>query len=209
MGERVARRILCAGTAAPGVVAVLLSIFPAPPVVAQDAVMSDGRLRGTESLRITAYPAVAFEGENAVGVVGRAAYGLGESLAVDARLGLYGDLLYFAAQAQLGAGEVGGFELTLGAGLHRSDFEGPIDVLGVDALLLAARPVSGDLRAYGALDLDFERPGAPFARFTRAHAVVGLEAPLLADLRALAEVGVGLNGASSHYFSAGLALSLR
>lgn len=209
MGERVTGRILGAFTAARGVVAVLLLLLsPAPPVAAQDAVMRSGP-RGGESLLVTAYPAVAFEAENAVGLVGRVAYALDEDLDVDARLGLYGDLVYFATQAQLAAGELGGFGLTLGAGLHRSDFEGPIDVFGVDALLAAARRVSRDLEAYGALDLDFERPGAPYARFTRAHAVAGLEARVLEDLRALAEVGVGLNGASTHYFSAGLAFSLR
>jgi hypothetical protein len=64
---------------------------------------------------------------------------------------------------------------------------------------------------YTALDFAFEAFGEDFFHhdFTTAHLVPGIEYAISPDLDFLAEIGLGLNDNSRHYFSAGLSFYVR
>jgi len=160
------------------------------------------------NFKLAVYPVRDFDAEE-TGVVGRVGFGLAEGLDVEGSIGFYDGLRYFAGNAELWVVRERGFDMSLGAGMHRSDFEGSFDVFGIDAFTIVSGHLSPSLELYGALDLDFERPDEPFDDYTLAHAVAGFEVRLARDLDLQLEGGLGINDRSSDYASAGLSFYFR
>jgi hypothetical protein len=103
-------------------------------------------------------------------------------------------------------------DLSAIGGVHFQNNDFPNDVLGLDATLLASKHVARNLEAYGALALAFNRfiEDRPFDRgFTQAHLVPGIEYAISEQLDFVAELGVGLNDSSRHYFGVGVAYYIR
>jgi len=201
---RAARRLI--------VGAALLGPFAgwASTAAAQDALMSPagGSLRG--GYLVTAYPVLIPGGEDEAGFFLRGAYGATERLDVRASLGFYNDLTYLSATGDLQLGRRGPVDLSLSLGIHHSNFvEDSADILGLDLAIVGHRPVASRFALYGAFDLDFERPEAPFDAFTRARFIAGVEFALLDRMSLLAEGGLGFNDRSPDYLSVGLGVRLR
>jgi hypothetical protein len=103
------------------------------------------------------------------------------------------------------------FDLSVIAGGHFQNNDAPLDVLGVDATLLASKHVARKLEAYGAIALAINRfiEDLPDRSFTQAHLVPGIEYALSDELDVVAELGLGLTDSSRHYFGAGVAYYIR
>lgn len=139
----------------------------------------------------------------------------------------YGFTPRFDAEAKVAFGEnttlIGGngeywlrkndpIDLSVIGGVHFQNNDAPLDVLGVDATLLASKHLARKLEAYGAIALAFNRftEDLPFDRdFTQAHLVPGIEYAISDELDFVAELGLGLTDSSRHYFGIGVAYYIR
>jgi hypothetical protein len=189
--------------------AVLALVLGARPASPQDAVMYSAETITPGNFTIAAYPVRDLDADE-TGVVGRAGIALTEGVDVEGRVGFYDGLLYFGGDIELWlVRDRSSFDFSVGGGLHRSDFDGGVDVFGIDAFAILSGHLTPNVELYGALDLDFERPSERFDDYTLAHAVAGLEIRVSDALDVHLEGGAGLNDRSNDYLAAGLAVYIQ
>jgi hypothetical protein len=181
----------------------------AAPARGQDAVMQTARPLEASAFRVALHPVLLPEGDDELGLAGRAEWALSGRLAFQSRFALYNDLGFLGAQAIYALSRGGELELAAQAGVHRSFPDRRDGFYGADLALLASAELQDEMAVFGSLDLDREWPPAPFDAITRFHLTVGLERAVSERLRALVEVGLGLGDDSPHYVSAGFAWTSR
>jgi hypothetical protein len=174
----------------------------------QDAVMRTASPLEAGAIRLALHPVVLPEGDDELGVAGRAELGFSERLALLSRFAFYNDLGLVSAQAVYSLSAGGEPALALVGGLHRIFPEERGGYFGLDLGLLASGELGDDVAVFGSLDLDREFPPAPFSSITRIHLVGGVELAVSERVHALVEVGLGLGDDSPNYLSAGLAWRL-
>jgi hypothetical protein len=149
--------------------------------------------------------------EDEFGAAFKAGYGFTDSFDAEAKVGLFENLKFFGGDAEFWLMKNRPLDFSITAGLHTARSDIFADQTGVDLTFLGSGPIARNLELYGGLDFAFESFGNnPFDRdFTTAHLVPGVEYAISPDLDFLAELGVGLNDDSWHYFSAGLSFYIR
>jgi len=180
------------------------------PAAAQDALMTTGAGVARGGLVLTGYPVLLPAGENEAGFFVRGAYGASGRLGLRTSLGVYNDLTYLGAAGELALPALGPVALSLSLGGHYSAFdEGSPDILGLDLSLVGRHALAARWTLYGGLDLDLERPAAPYDAFARTRLVAGVETTRIAGTSLLLEGGLGFGDDSPSYLSVGVAVRLR
>ena len=191
------------------ILAALALTLGARPASPQDAVMNSAETINPGNFKLAGYAVRDLDADE-TGIVGRAGFGLAEGVDVEGRVASYDGLLYFGGDLELWlVRDRSSLDLSVGAGLHRSDFDGGVDVFGIDAFAIVSGHLSRSVELYASADLDFERPGEGFDGYTLAHAVAGLEVAVSDSLDFHFEGSAGLNDRSSDYLAAGLAIYIR
>lgn len=174
----------------------------------QDAVMNSAETINPGNFKLAGYAVRDLDADE-TGIVGRAGFGLAEGVDVEGRVAFYDGLTYFGGDLELWLiRDQSSLDLSVGGGMHRSDFDGGPDVFGIDAFSIVSGHLSRSVELYGCLDLDFERPDVR-GNYTLAHGVAGLEIRVSDQLDIHFEGGAGLNDRSSDYVAVGLAIYLR
>jgi hypothetical protein len=150
-------------------------------------------------------------------------YGLGNNMDVEAQVAYIDRATLFGADLEWNAWTAERTRFSIGGGLHGADMEDGASAMGADATaILTYTPIarldvnaafdaaldSVNVRESAALppaDTRFSEDG----RYDTYYLVPGLEYQLTHNLDLLAEVGVGLNGESEDYLSAGLSWYFR
>ena len=190
------------------ILAALASLCGARTASPQDAVMNSAETINPGNFKLAAYALRDLDADE-TGLVARAGFGLAEGVDIEGRAGFYDGLTYFGGDIELWLlRDRSSLDLSVGGGLHRSDFDGGPDVFGIDAFGIASGHITRTVELYGSVDLDFERPEA-FENYTLAHAVAGLEIGVSPSVDIHLEGGAGLNDRSSDYLAAGLAIYIR
>jgi hypothetical protein len=134
-------------------------LLAGPSAQAQNVLMNSAETINKGNFKLGAYPTVLL-GENGAddefGFAARAGYGFTPSFDVEAKVAFFDGLTYFGADAEfwLVKGEV---DFSLGAGIHRTDFDGPFDRTGFDVTAMLSGHVASKLELYGGLNAAFER----------------------------------------------------
>ena len=139
-----------------------------------------------------------------------AGYGATPNLDIEGKVA-FGDTTLFGGNVEYWMVKRNPLDLSIIGGVHFQPSDGPFDVLGFDVTLLGSKHVAPKLEVYGALDLTFNRftEDFPDNTFTQAHLVPGIEYALSDQLDFVAELGLGVNDSSRHYFGLGVAYYLR
>jgi hypothetical protein len=192
----------------------LVLLLPATAPAQDFGVMESAETINRGNFKLGGNPMMAWGREGAeddLGVAFKAGYGFTNAFDAEGKVALFENLTFFGGDAEFWLIKNAPLDLSLSAGLHMAKSDVVPDRAGADVTFLGSGPISRNLELYGALDFAFESFGNnPFERdFTTAHLVPGIEYAISPDLDFLAEIGLGLNDDSWHYFSAGLSFYLR
>lgn len=176
---------------------------------AQNVLMNSAETIDKKNFKLSAFPTVILgedDADSEWGIASRLGYGFSDSFDVEAKLAFFDGLSFYGLDAELWFIK-GKVDVSGALGIHRTDFDGDLDLTGVDTALLVSGHVAEKLELYGGVNLSFE--SGDNEDFTRAYFVPGIEYRVANDLDLLAEFGLGLNDDSSDYFSFGLAFYIR
>jgi hypothetical protein len=138
--------------------------------------------------------------------------GVGNSFDLEGRVAFSDDVTFLGGDGEYWFLKNAPLDVSFRGGLHWGFVDGEIgDTFGVDVSLLGSAPVAPRLELTGALDLAFNSMDIGDDRdgFTTVHLVPGIEVAINEDLDFLAEFGLGLSDASSHYAAFGIAFYFR
>lgn len=146
------------------------------------------------------------------GVAVGAGYGLPHDLDLEVQAAVYDDISYFGSDLEYTFLTGHPLEMSIAGGGHfaRSDFGDPwgLDLTEVNSYALPRLP---SLKLNAALDLAYERASQQFAdaigtdrRYWAAYAVPGVQWRATHNVDVIGEAGLGLNGDSDDYVSAGI-----
>jgi hypothetical protein len=179
---------------------------------AQNFLMNSAETINKGNWKLCAFPTVLLGedgADNSWGLASRLGYGFTPSFDVEVKLAKFDNFKMYGADAEWWAVK-GRTDVSLSAGGHKSDFDGPGGTTAFDAALLASRNVGDALEAYVGGSLSFESiDDVEDSSFKRFYVVPGIEYKVHKDLDLLAEFGIGLNDDSPNYFSFGAAYYIR
>jgi len=179
---------------------------------AQNFLMNSAETINEGNFKISGFPTVLLGedgGDNEWGIATRLGYGFTPSFDVEAKLAFFDGFKMYGADAEYWIAK-GRTDVSLSAGLHKSDYEGGGDTKALDLAALASRSVARDLEVYVGGSLSFESvDGADDSDFERFYIVPGIEYRVARDLDLLAEIGLGLTDESPNYLSFGLSYYVR
>ena len=195
-------------------VLALALLVPATAPAQDFGVMESAETINRGNVKLMAYPLVVFGERGADGDFGvalRAGYGLNEKFDVEGKIGLYENITFFGGDAEVWLLKDAPFDLSIGGGFHLGRGESVLDQHGWDITFLGSAPINDKLKIYGGLDIAFNSIDDDFIdeTFTHVHLVPGIEYSISPELDFVAELGIGLNGESANYFSAGIAYYIR
>jgi len=148
-------------------------------------------------------------------------YGLPHNLDIEGQVAGYGDGTWVGADLEWNAWRNGPMSFSIGGGVHGADLEGSGSAAGADATAIFSYYPIERLALSAALDAAYDDVNnrdasvpadARFAtdgQYETYYAVPGIGYQLTRNIDLLAEVGVGLNGISDNYASAGMSWYFR
>ena len=179
---------------------------------AQNFLMNSAETINKGNFKLCAFPTILFGedgAENEWGLASRLGYGFTPSFDVEVKLAKFDGFKMYGADAEYWVAK-GRTDVSLSAGLHKSDFDGPGSSTAIDTAVIASRSVGEKLEAYLGGSLSFESiDDVDDSSFKRFYVVPGVEYRLGKDVDLLAEFGLGLNDESPNYFSFGAAYYVR
>ena len=179
---------------------------------AQNFLMNSAETINKGNWKLCAFPTVLLGedgADNSWGLASRLGYGFTPSFDVEVKLAKFDNFKMYGADAEWWVVK-GRTDVSLSAGGHKSDFDGPGGTTAFDTALLASRNVGDALEAYVGGSLSFESiDDVEDSSFKRFYVVPGIEYKVHKDLDLLAEFGIGLNDDSPNYFSFGAAYYIR
>jgi hypothetical protein len=195
-------------------VGLALVLLPATAAAQDFGVMESAETINRGNFKLSGSPMINMGrhgAENDFGAAFRAGYGFTDFFDAEGKVGLFENLKFFGGDAEFWLMKNAPLDLSLSAGFHVGRSDVVPDRSGVDLTFLGSAPIARNLEFYGGLDFAFESFGDDVFDndFKTVHIVPGIEYAVSPDLDFLAEVGLGLNDNSWHYFSAGLTFYLR
>jgi hypothetical protein len=192
----------------------LILVFPAVSYAQDFGVAESAETIDRGTFKIKANPMLLFGGDNLdndVGITLMGGYGFTDNFDVEGGVAFYDGVTFFGANAEYWAVRNRPVNISVAAGLHFGQGEGPIDTTGVDLTFIGSGTAAPRLEIFGALDFAFESFDDDFVDdgFTTVHIIPGIEYRLNDDLDFVAELGIGVTDESSNYVTAGLAYYFR
>jgi hypothetical protein len=196
------------------VLLALLALVPSTARAQDFGLLESGEIidRGNFKIRVNPMLILGRDGQDGqTGAAIVAGYGFTSRFDAEGGLAFYDGVTFFGGNGELALLEDGPFHFSVAAGLHGRRGDGTARATGVDLTFIPTKHVTPKLDLYGALDFAFESIGESYGggTFKTVHLVPGLEYRMRPDLDLVAEFGIALNDAASHYVSAGLAFYLR
>jgi hypothetical protein len=198
----------------PVVAAAALALMVPVSAAAQDfGVMNSAETINRGNFKLLANPIVLFGEDNVdseVGVAIAGGYGFTDRVDAEAKVAFFDDLTFIGGDVEVWIIKEAPIDVSVIGGFHVGMTDGPFDTKALDVTFLTSGHVSPRLELYGALDVarvsfdDIDDADA-----TTVHLVPGIEYAVSQDIDFVAEVGLGLNDDSNHYFSAGVAFYVR
>ena len=188
-----------------------LLIIPAATASAQDfGIMESAETINQGNFKLRANPMFLFgKGfDSDIGVAAMLGYGFTPRFDLEGGVAIYDGVTFFGANGEYWVVKHAPIDFSIAFGLHRRVGDGTADFNGIDLTFLPGGHVSPKLEVYAGLDLAFEGLGVP-GDFRTVHLVPGLEYKVNDSIDLLAELGLGLNDSSRHYFSGGVAIYFR
>lgn len=205
-------------------VAVLAGLFLCSTAGAADFAMMETAERINEgSFKLSGFPIVIDRdrGDTESGFAVGLGYGLPYDLDVEANVAGYEDGTWVGADLEWNAWREGRMAVSIAGGLHGADLDGSGSAAGADATAIFTYSPRVNLALSAALDAAYDDVNnrdasvpadARFAtdgQYETYYAVPGIGYHLTRNIDLLAEVGVGLNGISDNYASAGMSWYFR
>jgi hypothetical protein len=179
-----------------------LLIIPAATASAQDfGIMESAETINQGNFKLRANPMFLFgKGfDSDVGVAAMLGYGFTPRFDLEGGVAIYDGATFFGGNGEYWVVKDAPIDFSITFGVHRLVSDGA-DYNGIDLTFLPGGHVSPKLEVYAGLDFAFEGLGVP-GNYKTAHLVPGLEYKLNDSVDLLAELGLGLNDNSRHYFS--------
>lgn len=202
----------------------LIGALCAPAFAADFGVMETAEPIEPQRFKLGGHPIVtdAAHGPVEDGFAVGVGYGLPYGLDVEGQIARYEDATYFGSDLEWSPWRNHVLQFSFGGGVHTIDLPdggvaNGLDSTGIITFMPAPRldvSIALDL-TFEDVDVEAEGAGTPDGRYATdntyetVYAVPGVEYQLSHNLDVLGEVGVGLNGASDDYFSAGLSWYFR
>lgn len=188
----------------------LLAITPALAQAQDFGVMESAETINKGNFKLRGSPTFIFgkDLDRMTGVSIAGGYGFTPRFDVEGQLAFYDNLTFFGANAEYWVVKDRQLDFSIAGGLHGRTGDAAFDGFGVDLTFLASKHVGPKLEIYGGVDVSFEQV-EDFDDYRTVHVVPGIEYKLGEDLDFVAELGLGVNDRSRHYFSIGLAFYLR
>ena len=186
-------------------------LIPAATASAQDfGIMESAETINPGNFKLRANPMFLFgKGfDSDVGVAAVLGYGFTPRFDLEGGVAIYDGVTFFGANGEYWVVKHAPIDFSIAFGLHRRVGDQTADYNGIDLTFLPGGHVSRNLEVYAGLDFAFEGLGVP-GNFKTVHLVPGLEYKLNDSIDLLAELGLGLNDNSRHYFSGGIAIYFR
>jgi hypothetical protein len=188
-----------------------LLIIPVATASAQDfGIMESAETINQGNFKLRANPMFLFgKGfDSDVGVAAMLGYGFTPRFDLEGGVAIYDGITFFGANGEYWVVKHAPIDFSIAFGLHRRVGDQTADYNGIDLTFLPGGHVSPKLEVYAGLDFAFEGLGVP-GNFKTVHLVPGLEYKVNDSIDLLAELGLGLNDSSRHYFSGGIAIYFR
>jgi hypothetical protein len=192
---------------------------------AEFAMMETAERIAQGSFKLSGFPVVVDRDRTAgndAGFVVGLGYGLPYNLDLEGQVASYDDGTFLGADMEWNAWRRGPLAFSIGSGTHGADLEGNGYALGVDGTMIFSYNPMHRLALSAALDGSYDDvnnrdAGAAVAdsrfptdgQYETYHAVHGIGYLLTRNIDVLAEVGLGLNGESDDYVSAGMSWYFR
>ena len=193
------------------ILSIIFAALGAAPARAQNFLMNSAETINEGNFKISGFATGLFGedgGENEWGIATRLGYGLTSSFDVEAKFAFFDGFKMYGGDAEYWLAK-GRTDVSLSAGLHKSDYEGGADSTAIDLAAIASRSVGNDLELYVGGSLSFESLDVEDSRFERFYIVPGIEYRLAKDVDVLAEIGLGLTDESPNYLSFGVSYYVR
>jgi hypothetical protein len=189
----------------------LLTLALPLSAAAQDfGVMNSAETINRGNFKLLVNPIILLEDDrdDDIGVAISGGYGVTDRFDLEGKVSFFDGLTFIGADGEYWLVRNEPVDVSVAAGFHvgRSDF---LDTSGLDFTFLASGHVRPRLELFGALDVATNNVDDSDFDYTTVHFVPGVEIELGPDLDFVAELGLGLNDDSTHYFSAGLAFYFR
>jgi hypothetical protein len=190
----------------------LAIVIPVPAAAQDFGVMNSAETINRGNFKLLANPIVLFGEDNVdseVGVAIAGGYGFTDRVDAEAKVSFFDSLTFIGGDVEVWVIKNAPVDVSVIGGFHVGLTDGPFDTKGLDLTFLASGHATPRLELYGALDVarnsfdDFDRD------VTTIHFVPGIEYAVTQDVDFVAEVGLGMNDDSNHYFSAGIAFYVR
>jgi hypothetical protein len=194
------------------VAAVALAMLLPMSAAAQDfGVMNSAETINKGNFKLMANPIVLFGedgADNEVGLALSGGYGFTDRVDAEAKVSFFDGLTFIGGDVEVWVVKNRPVDVSVIGGFHVGQSDG-FDSKGFDFTFLGSGHVSPRLELFGALDIARNKFNDFDTSFTTAHLVPGIEYAISQDIDFVAEVGLGLNDDSSHYFSGGIAFYIR
>lgn len=191
---------------------VLALSVPAAAAAQDFGVMNSAETINRGNFKLMANPIVLFGDDGAdseVGVAIAGGYGFTDRVDAEGKIAFFDGLTFVGGDVEVWIVKNEPVDVSFIGGLHGGLADGPFDSFGVDLTFLASGHVSPRLELYGALDVARNSFDDIDLDITTVHLVPGFEYAVSQDVDLVAEIGLGLNDDSNHYFSAGIAFYVR
>jgi hypothetical protein len=207
------------------IVAALAALTVCGTATAADfGVMESAEAIEPHAFKLTGFPMMVDRGVHGDDAYALAlGYGLPNAMDVEVQLAQIDRATLYGADLEWNAWSADRMRFSIGGGLHGADLERGASLVGADLTAIVTYTPIARLDVNAALDAALdnvnvdESAGLPPSelhfsedgRYDTYYFVPGLEYEATRNLDLLAEVGVGLNGESDDYLSAGLAWYFR
>ena len=179
---------------------------------AQNFLMNSAETINKGNFKISGFPTILLGedgGDNEWGIATRLGYGFTPSFDVEAKLAFFDGYKTYGADAEYWLVK-GRTDVSLSAGLRKSDFDAGGGSSAVDLAAIASRNIGDALEAYVGGSVSFESvDDLDDSSYRLLYVVPGIEYRLARDVDVLAEIGLGLNDDSPNYVSFGVSYYVR
>jgi hypothetical protein len=194
----------------PVVVLALVSLLAlVTPAGAQTFLQTSAETVPSGVFEIAAYPTALFGragGPDRYGGAGRVGYGITDSLDVAAKVGVFNGFTLVGLDGDLWLLH-GPVDMSLTLGAHKALIQDARNSTALDLAWLSTARVTRRLALSGGLAVSFESlDGVPNSGFERIYVAPGLRYRLSPKLDFVTQAGVGVNGRSPSYLTAGFAM---